>query len=70
MAIETIERHIAAGIDRIPITMIKAGCMKIYSCVQKLTNPIWNKNELPQQCKESLLYPFMRRVIRQTVVFI
>jgi hypothetical protein len=69
MAIEKIERHIAPGTDRIPTALIKAGGRKICCGIQKLTHSIWKKKELAQKYKESLLHPFIRRVIIPTVVF-
>jgi hypothetical protein len=39
------------GTDEIPVELIQAGGNTLHSEIHKLTNPIWNKKELPQQCK-------------------
>jgi hypothetical protein len=55
MPIEKREIYIVPGIDRIPTALIKAGGRKICSGIQKLINSIWNKKELPQQCKKLVI---------------
>ena len=37
--------------------MVKAGGMTICSESHKLINSIWNKEELPKQCMESITVP-------------
>jgi hypothetical protein len=43
------------GTDQIPIELIKAGCETLYSEIGRLICCIWNKEELPQQWKESII---------------
>jgi hypothetical protein len=43
--------------DQIPAELIKAGGEMLYSEIQKLICSIWNKEELPQQWKESINLP-------------
>jgi hypothetical protein len=57
MAIEKLKRYKSQGIDQIPAEMIKAGGSKICSEIHKLINCIWNKEELPDQWKESIIVP-------------
>jgi hypothetical protein len=45
------------GIDQIPAELIKAGGSKICSESHKLIISIWNKEELPDQWKESIIVP-------------
>jgi hypothetical protein len=52
MAIENLKRHNPLGIDQIPAELIKAGGRTIFSALHKLTNSIWNKEELPEQWNE------------------
>ena len=56
--------------DQISAEFIQAGCRTIRSEIQKLINSIWNKEELPEEWKESLLYLFIRREIKQILVII
>ena len=51
-----------------PAELIKAGCRTICSEIQKLINSIWNKEELPEEWKESIIVLFIRRAIKQIVV--
>ena len=55
MAIEKIKRHISPGTDQTPLEMIKLGGITIHSEIHKLTNPVWNKQELPEEWKESII---------------
>jgi hypothetical protein len=48
MAIENLKRHKLPGTDQIPAELIKAGGRTIRSEIHKLTNSIWNKEELPE----------------------
>jgi hypothetical protein len=53
VAIEKLQR--SPGIDQIPAELIKAGQRTICSEISKLFNSIWNKEELPEEWKESIL---------------
>jgi hypothetical protein len=57
MAIENLKRHKSPGTDQIPAELIKAGGRKNCSEIHKLINSIWNKEELPEQLKESIIIP-------------
>jgi hypothetical protein len=50
IAIEMLERYKSPGIDQIPAELIQAGGNTLCSEIHKL---IWNKEELPEQWKES-----------------
>jgi sorting nexin-29 len=43
------------GTDNIPAELIKAGGESLYSGIHRLICCIWNKEELPQQWKESII---------------
>ena len=55
MNIEKLKSHRAPGTDKIPAELIKAGGRVIRSQIHKLINSIWNKEELPEQWKESII---------------
>jgi hypothetical protein len=57
MAIEKLKKYKSPGIDQIPAELIKAGGSKICSEIHKLIVSIWNKEELPDQWKESIVVP-------------
>ena len=61
MAIEKLKRHKSPGIDQIPAELIKAGGRTIRSEIHKLINSIWNKEELPEQWKESIIVPIYKK---------
>jgi hypothetical protein len=54
MTIEKLKRHQSPGTDQIPAEFIKAGGRTIPSQIHKL-NSLWNKEELPEQWKESII---------------
>jgi len=57
MVTEKLKRHTSQGIDQIPTKLIKAGRRKIRSEIHKLIYSIWNKEELPEKWKESIIVP-------------
>jgi hypothetical protein len=61
MAIEKLKRHKSPDIDEIPAEMIKAGCRTIISQIHKLMNSVWNKEELTEQWKESVIVPVYKK---------
>jgi len=63
------ESNKSPGIDQIPAELIKAGGRTVCCDIHKLTNSVWNKEELPEEWKESIILS-IRRVIKQCVVII
>jgi hypothetical protein len=61
MPIEKFKRHKSPGIDQIPADFIKAGGSKICCEIHKLIICIWNKEELPDQWKESIIVPIYKK---------
>jgi hypothetical protein len=49
------------GTDQIPAVLIKAGGVPLYSEIHRLTRYIWNKEELSQQWKESIIVPIHKK---------
>jgi hypothetical protein len=45
------------GSDEIPAELIQAGGKTLLSAMHKLINSVWNKKELPDQWKESIILP-------------
>ena len=55
LAIGKLKNHKSPGIDQIPAELIKAGGRTICSAIHKLIISIWNKEELPEEWKESII---------------
>ena len=54
LAIEKLKNHKSPGTDQIPAELIKAGGTTIHYKIHKLI-AIWNKEELPEEWKESII---------------
>jgi hypothetical protein len=61
MAIGKLKSHKSPGIDQIPVELIKAGGRIIRSEIHKLIISIWNKEELPEEWKESVIVPIYKK---------
>ena len=57
MAIEKLKRQKSLGTDQIPAALIKAGGRIIHCDIHKLIIANWNKEELPEEWKESIIVP-------------
>jgi hypothetical protein len=57
----TIIIHKSPGIDQIPSELIQAGGRIIRSGIHKLIIFIWNKEELPEEWKESISVPIYKK---------
>jgi hypothetical protein len=55
IAIGKMKSYKSPGTDQIPAELIKAGGETLYSEIHRLICCIWNKEELPQQWKESII---------------
>ena len=55
LAIEKLKSHKSPGIDQIPAELIKEGGRTIRYQIHKLIVSIWNKEELPEDWKESII---------------
>ena len=61
MGIEKLESNKSPGNDQIPAELIKAGGRTIRSQIHKLIVSIWNKEELPEEWKESIIVPIYKK---------
>jgi hypothetical protein len=55
IAIGKLKRYKSPGIDQIPVELIQAGGNTLRSEIHKRINCIWNKEELPEQWKKSII---------------
>jgi hypothetical protein len=60
MVIGKLKRH-KPGTDQIPAELIKAGDRAVRSEVVQFINSIWNKEELPENLKESIIVPVYKK---------
>jgi hypothetical protein len=56
-----LKSYKSPGTDQIPAELIKAGGETLYSELHRLICSIWNKEELPQQWKESIVVPIYKK---------
>jgi len=61
LAIGKLKNHKSTGIDQIPAKLIKAGGRTICGAIHKLIISIWNKEELPEEWKESITVPIYKK---------
>jgi hypothetical protein len=70
MATEKLQGHKSSGIGQFQAELIKAGGRTNRSEIYTLINCIWDKEELPQQWKESMTDLFIRKVTKHVAVMI
>jgi hypothetical protein len=55
IAIAKFEKYKSPGCGEIPEELLQAGGKILLSAIHKLINSVWNKEELPDQWKESII---------------
>jgi hypothetical protein len=55
LAIEKLKSHKSPGVGQIPAELIKAGGGTIFGAIHKRIISIWIKEELPEECRESII---------------
>jgi len=61
LAFEKLRSHKSPGIDQIPAELFKAWSRTIRCVIHKLIIAIWNKEELPEEWKESVIVPIHKK---------
>jgi hypothetical protein len=61
LAIEKLKSHKSPRIDQIPAELIKAWGKTIHCEIHKLIISIWNKEELPEEWKDSIIVPIYKK---------
>ena len=61
LAIEKLKSHKSPGIDQIPAELVKEGGRTIRYQIHKHIVSIWNKEELPEEWKESIIVPIHKK---------
>jgi hypothetical protein len=57
IAVAKLKKCKSADSDNIPAELIQAGGDTLLSAIHKLINSIWNRKELPDQWKYSIIVP-------------
>jgi hypothetical protein len=53
-----LKKNKSPGSDQILAELIQAGSKIVLSAIHNLINSVWNKEEFPDQWKESIIVPF------------
>jgi hypothetical protein len=61
IAIAKLKKYTSPGSDQIPAEPIQAGGEILLPAIHKLINCIWNKEELPDDWKESIVVPIHKK---------
>jgi hypothetical protein len=61
IAIAKLKKYKSPGSDEIPSELIQAGGETLLSAIHKLTNSVWNIEELPVQWKEAIIVPVHKK---------
>jgi hypothetical protein len=64
IAIAKLKKYKLPGSDQIPAELIQAGGEILLSAIHKLINSIWNKEELSDQWKESIIVPIHKKGVK------
>jgi len=59
--IRNLKRYKSSCTDQIPAELIKSGGETLCSEIHRLICSIWNKEELPEQWKESIIVPIYKK---------
>jgi hypothetical protein len=55
--IAKLDKFVSPGSDEIPAELIQIRSKILLSAIHKLINSVWNKEELPDKWKESIIVP-------------
>jgi hypothetical protein len=61
IAFAKLKKYKSSGSDEIPAELIQAERELLLSVFHKLFNSVWNKEELPDQWKESIIAPIHKK---------
>jgi hypothetical protein len=61
MVTEKLRRYKSPGTDQILAEILKAGGRTVCCEIHKIINSIWNKEELPEEWKETISVPIYKR---------
>jgi hypothetical protein len=65
-----LKKYKSPGSDQIPAELIQAGGEILLSEIHKSINSVWNKEEFPDQWKESIIVPIQEKGDKTDVLII
>jgi hypothetical protein len=63
-----LKKYKSPGSDQIPAELIQAGGEMLLSTIHKLINSIWNREQLPDQWKESIIVPIHKKGDKTVII--
>jgi hypothetical protein len=70
ISIARLERYKSPGSDQIPAELYQAGGETLVSVIHKHVNAIWNKQELSDQWKESIIVPVHKKDDKTVLIIV
>jgi hypothetical protein len=64
IAIANLKNYKSPGSDQISAELIQTGGEMLLSAIHKLINSVWNKEELPDQWKESIIVTIHKKSVK------
>jgi len=61
MSVKKLKKIKSPGTDNIPAELIKTGGTALIKELHKLISAIWRKEELPNECKTSIIVPIYKK---------
>jgi hypothetical protein len=69
IGIAKLKKYKSSGSDQILAELIQAEGETLLSAIHKLINSVWNKEELPDQRKESIIVPVHKKGDKTVIIF-
>jgi hypothetical protein len=70
IAVAKLKKYKSPGSDGIPAELIQEGSEILLSAIHKSITSVWNKEELTDKWKESIILPVHKKVIKLPVIII
>jgi hypothetical protein len=70
ITIAKLKKYKLPGCDEILAELIQAGGKILLSVIHKLINSVWNKEELPDQWKESIIVPVHKKGDKTVIIIL
>jgi hypothetical protein len=70
IAIAKMKKYKSPGSDQIPADLLQAGGEALVSVIHRLITYIWNKEELPDQWKESVILPVHKKGDKTVIIIL
>jgi hypothetical protein len=61
IAISKLKKYKSPGSNQVPAELSQVGGEILLSAIHKLINSVWNKEDLPDQGKESIIVPIHKK---------